>query len=201
MTFCVVRADDDGVLCGISSPQLAPPLPTDFLFDLARTGLFIYELFIRGEDYADLALYATISLAITVVLNAALVSFVLVRARRKPLFAKWMKDNVVAVGATAVLATTNVTVLTLINSDLFGLNATNAPKEGDVWDIAQLGGLLSVLFEDLPQVIISIAFLVRNNGQTASASASAGVPLIAYLTLCASVLAILVGMAFFFSCR
>jgi hypothetical protein len=166
-------------------------------------GLFIYELFSRGEDYADLALFSTISLAVTVILNGALVSFVLVRARRKPLFAKWMKDNLVAVGATTVLATTNVTVLTLINSDLFALNATNAPPEGDVWDLAQLGGLLSVLFEDLPQVIISIAFLVRNGDAAAAAAASVadssagladdGVPVIAYMTLAASVLAILVG--------
>ena len=168
-------------------------------------GLFIYELFSRGEDYTDLALLSTISLAVTVILNGALVSFVLVRARRKPLFAKWMKDNLVAVGATTVLATTNVTVLTLINSDLFALNATNAPPEGDVRDLAQLGGLLSVLFEDLPQVIISIAFLVRNGDAAAAAAAAAsvadssagladdGVPVIAYMTLAASVLAILVG--------
>ena len=177
-------------------------IPPPCLFCLSpfsnfTAALFIYELFTLGEDYADLAVYSTVSLAVTIILNGALVCFVLNRARRQPIFAKWMKDNVVAVGSTAVLATTNVTVLGLFNSDLFGHSATNAPKEGDVEDIAQLGGLLSVLFEDLPQVVISIAFLVRNNidsgGFQTAGEDAAGVPLIAYLSLCASVLAILVG--------
>ena len=65
---------------------------------------------------------------------------------------QWMRGNVVAVAAAAVVATTNVSVLGVLGSNVFNISATRAPLSRDTKDLIALGGVASVLFEDLPQV-------------------------------------------------
>lgn len=66
-------------------------------------------------------------------------------------FYQWMRQNVVVVAVTAVLGTTNVSVLGVLNSSVFDVEATNAPITRDTGDLIDFGGVASVLFEDAPQ--------------------------------------------------
>ena len=63
-----------------------------------------------------------------------------------------MRANLVAVAATAVLGTTNVSVIGALDSGVFGVGATRAPFTPETKDLIEFGGVASVLFEDAPQV-------------------------------------------------
>ena len=63
-----------------------------------------------------------------------------------------MRANLLVVAATAVLGTTNVSVLGALDSGVFRVGATQAPFASETKDMIEFGGVASVLFEDAPQV-------------------------------------------------
>ena len=63
-----------------------------------------------------------------------------------------MRRNLIAVAGVAVLGTTNVSVLNVLSSEVFNVDATKAPLSRDTRDLIDFGGVASVLFEDAPQV-------------------------------------------------
>ena len=65
---------------------------------------------------------------------------------------QWMRGNVVMVAVTAVLGTTNASVLSVLGSGVFAVSGTQAPLSRDTEDLISFGGVASVLFEDVPQV-------------------------------------------------
>ena len=73
-----------------------------------------------------------------------------------------MRTNLVAVAATAVLGTTNVSVLGALDSGVFGADATDAPFTPETKDMIEFGGVASVLFEDAPQVFPSYCMAGRS---------------------------------------
>ena len=56
------------------------------------------------------------------------------------------------VAVTAVLGTTNVSVLKALDSGVFAVSATDAPFSSETKDLIEFGGVASVIFEDAPQV-------------------------------------------------
>ena len=64
-----------------------------------------------------------------------------------------MRSNLISVAAAAVLGTTNVSVLKVMGSEVFRVRATQAPLSRDTVDLIEFGGVASVLFEDIPQVL------------------------------------------------
>ena len=65
-----------------------------------------------------------------------------------------MRANLLVVAATAVLGTTNVSVLGALDSGVFNVDATVAPFTPETKDMIEFGGVASVLFEDAPQVLL-----------------------------------------------
>ena len=63
-----------------------------------------------------------------------------------------MRANLVTVALTAVLGTTNVSVIGALDSGVLGVDATKAPFTPETRDLIEFGGVASVLFEDVPQV-------------------------------------------------
>lgn len=61
-----------------------------------------------------------------------------------------------AVALTAVLGTTNVSVLNVLGSEVFDIEATRAPFSAETKDLIEFGGVASVLFEDVPQVFTAV---------------------------------------------
>lgn len=71
-----------------------------------------------------------------------------------------MRGNVVMVAVTAVLGTTNVSVLSVLGSGVFAVSGTQAPLSRDTEDLISFGGVASVLFEDVPQVCFFFSILI-----------------------------------------
>lgn len=123
------------------------------------------------------------------VVNGLVTGFVLVRERRRLVFSKWMRENVVVVAISAVLGFTNVSVLGALSSEVFDTASTRAPLSPDTLDLITFGGIASVLFEDLPQLVVAIRYAVLSQGADVSGGGA-----VVLLTILASAASVLTGL-------
>ena len=152
---------------------------TDYLFALSLVEAQRRSL---SDKIPTLLTVSIGSILVAFIVNSLFTAFVLLRERRRPVFRKWLRENTAAVAAASVISATNASVLSVLSSGLFDVNATRAPFSGGTLDIISLGGIAAVLLEDLPQLVVSISYLAVGGGG-----------LVVYFSIFASAVGVLTG--------
>eukprot|EP00478_Filoreta_tenera_P000172 GABV01000172.1.p2 GENE.GABV01000172.1~~GABV01000172.1.p2 ORF type:complete len:200 (-),score=60.78 GABV01000172.1:24-623(-) len=82
-------------------------------------------------------------------------------------FGKWMRQHLTVVYIVTFFSITNLDVLNILGSHIFNKRVFDAPWSFQARTRIPLYGLVSNIFEDFPQIVIQIAFLVQaESGET-----------------------------------
>jgi hypothetical protein len=119
------------------------------VLDVVSDALFLRELHLEAartgdEVLATLFACAMAALAADFVLNSAAVAWALwLELQTSSAYAQWAERHATVVGAVCVLASTNVALLTLLESRVFGVDALSAPPSRPVRRVVARMGFLS----------------------------------------------------------
>lgn len=118
---------------------------------------------------------------------------------RNPRFAKWRVRRSGYFASVVILAALDMQIIYVIDSKVFNMDATNAGLSFAVWKNLNLLSTISVLFENVPQLVLKVLVYMDASSHDAT-SHNAGVDKVTTLTAIAlstvSILSAIVGMLF-----
>lgn len=133
------------------------------LFDFSTDCLFVKFLYDTPAKTFHLSLYMYLSIASLAVPAVLNIGFLVVTLNSSDLLEFWLyfKEKSLVCSIVLVLSCLNVSLFVLVASVLFGSKYLEAPLSGAVKSRIISGGLISNIFEDLPQLILQVLTTAR----------------------------------------
>lgn len=148
--------DPDRTLVSVKDVPLA-------LFDIVADALFLHEL---GQDESLQPLFVAMLVftVLPIVVNTILLISVSLDLSRDSNFLEYFQEHKPVFVVVFILSLTNVELLTVLDSRLFNLGALTGRFGSKTRHTLNNYGLLGVLLEDVPQLIIQLVSTTKRNG-------------------------------------
>uniref|UniRef100_A0A6A7FMN7 VCBS repeat-containing protein n=1 Tax=Hirondellea gigas TaxID=1518452 RepID=A0A6A7FMN7_9CRUS len=147
----------NGNLYSFANASLAAVVVTDFTSDI----VFAWGLFVSTSSYRFISL---IFLIVPMFLNVLMIFWMFRNEFKTSAMDHWFVDNDGAAIMIVILALSGTDVLFLMHSNLFGLKIFDAPASEKLLQRLTYTGLISNIFEDVPQLAVQLILLF--NGST-----------------------------------